>query len=209
MQKPNCQRTKNVSWPHVSSHEAGGNFILPLGGVLRRYRSVEILPQLRAGVNNSFEIFFRRRRANVISRRGIAFRRSKDHSKIFSRAAEFFAEIFSIFARALFFASGNRARRARNRRGARSAGKLDRFSPIRHSMTLDNIQRGQKTGRGYGTSVISGRGDNLRVERSCAGRITSRGAASDTSRMARAFHMKLEMSTTNFLSGKAESKMLS
>ena len=55
----------------------------------------------------------------------------------------------------------------------------------------------------------SGRGESFSVERSCAGMITSRGAASCASRIARAFHAKLETSTTNVRSGRAESKTLS
>lgn len=182
---------------------------MPLGSVLRRYRSDEILPQLRAGVNNSFQIFFRLPRANAISRRGIAIPRKKYERKIFPNAAELAAKNFLIFARAGFFVRADRTAIRGKSALARSAEKIDRFLSSRHSITLNRTQCGQKTSEGYGMSEMSGRGDNLSVERSCAGKITSRGAASETSRMARAFHMKLEMSTTNFLSGSAESKMLS
>lgn len=129
--------------------------------------------------------------------------------KIVRDAAESRAEIFSIFARAAFFARERRAEIGLKNGMPRNAEKIDLFSSTRHSMIKHGTRCRQKTSRGYGTSEMSGRGDNLRVERSCAGRITSRGAASETSFMARAFHMKLETSTTNFLSGRASSKMLS
>ena len=61
---------------------------MPLGGAFTRYRSDEILAQLRMSVNNSFKIFFRRPRAKAISRRGIVFRGAKIIAKIFTLAAE-------------------------------------------------------------------------------------------------------------------------
>lgn len=209
MQKPNCQRTKNVSWPHVSSHEAGGNFILPLGRVLRRCRSDEILAQHSAHVNSDFENIFSAPRADRFPRRGIGFPDEKNIFYFVAPRAERGAGTLRFSRARRFPRAGSRPFFGERSEVTRSAGKIDGFSPTRHWMIIDGLQRRQKTSDRYGTSEMSGRGDNLSVERSYAGRITSRGAASEASFIARAFHMKLEMSTTNFLSGRASSKMLS
>ncbi len=124
-------------------------------------------------------------------------------------AAEFAAKKFQFSRRRKFFGCPMRGGFLAKTVRPRNAEKIDRILTTRHSMIKDETRCGQKTSRGYFRSVMSGRGDNLRVERSWAGKITSLGATSETRRMARAFHMKLERSTTNFLSGRAESKMLS
>lgn len=166
MQKPNCQRTKNVSWPHVSSHEAGGNFILPLGRVLRRCRSDEILAQHSAHVNNDFKNIFFAPRADRIPRRETGFPDEKNIFYFVAFRAELGAEEFRFSRARRFSRAGSKGLFAERSEMTRSAEKIDGFSPIRHSMIIDGLQRRQKTSAPYGTSEMSGRGDNLSVDRS-------------------------------------------
>lgn len=87
-----------------------------LAALSRRYRSVEILPQLRAGVNNSFQIFFSARLARTISRREITIREKNIIAKKSARAAERGAKKISVFARAPnFYAPNPRADRSKTR----------------------------------------------------------------------------------------------